>query len=115
MPVLKVISAASTNATLVRAGDTLVSGYSWTNQHATDWAWLKFYNKATAPTVGTDVPVFTMGFPPESAGHIDWRDRTGSGLSLGSLGLGVAFTADEADADSAAVGAGAVVFNLFYL
>jgi hypothetical protein len=103
MPVLKVISAASTNATLVRAGDTLVSGYSWTN------------HKATAPTVGTDVPVFTMGFPPESAGHIDWRDRTGSGLSLGSLGLGVAFTADEADADSAAVGAGAVVFNLFYL
>jgi hypothetical protein len=114
MPVLKVISAASTNATLVRAGETPVNGYSWTNQHATDWAWLKFYNKATAPTVGTDVPVVTVGLPPESAGHIDWRDRKNDGLALGVLGLGIGLTADEADGDSASVGAGAVVVNLFY-
>jgi hypothetical protein len=114
VPVLKVISAGSTNDTLVRAGDTAVDGYSFTNQHTTDWAWLKFYNKATAPTVGTDVPVVTIGLPPESAGHIDWRGRLGQGFSLFPLGLGIGVTLDEADADTTSVGAGSIVLNIFY-
>jgi hypothetical protein len=114
MPVLKVISAATTNETLVRAGDTRVNGYSWTNQHATNWAWLKFFDKATAPIPGTDVPVVTVGMPPESAGHIPWLDQKNLGLQLGSLGLGIAITADEADLDTTAVGAGSIVVNLFY-
>lgn len=114
MAILKIISAATTNSTSVKALRGTVDGYSFTNQHATNWAWLKLYNKATAPTVGTDIPILTIGIPPEAAGHIDWKDHRGIGLDYFPLGIGLALTADEDDADVAAVGAGSVVIDLFY-
>lgn len=51
------ISAASNNATSLKASVGTVGSIVATNNHATDMAYLKLYNKASAPTVGTDVPV----------------------------------------------------------
>ncbi len=54
------IGAASTNSTLVAAapanGQRSLYGLVATNTNATTY-YLKLYNKATAPTCGTDVPV----------------------------------------------------------
>lgn len=56
------ISAASTNATNVKASAGVLYMLTATNNSATV-AFLKMYNKASAPTVGTDVPVMTFMLP----------------------------------------------------
>lgn len=75
------------------------------NQHATDMRYLKIYDKATAPTVGTDIPLMTIplkpGEPTEIAG-----DPQGV---LFKLGLGVGATTGIADADTGAPSANDVV------
>ena len=53
---------ATTNATLAKVGSGVlyaVSGYN----AAASVRYIKFYNMATAPTVGTDVPVMTLAVP----------------------------------------------------
>lgn len=73
--------------------------------------WLKLYNKATAPTVGTDTPVMTVQLPPGvSTGQFAISD----GIAFG-LGIGVGATQLLADADTTAPNANDVVLNLFYL
>lgn len=92
-------SAASTNATVVKAsaGDVFaVYGY---NANAA-LRYLKLYNKATAPTVGTDVPVITFPLPPTSA----FRFEIAKGLYFGT-GIGYALTTGATDGDTGAVGA----------
>ena len=59
MVVFRLIAAASTNSTLLKAGKVIirkivVSNVSGTVHH------LKLYDKATAPTVGTDTPTLTL-------------------------------------------------------
>ena len=52
--------------------------------------YLKFYNKATAPTVGTDTPVLTIALAPSAAFNITFpmgryfATGIGYGLSTGS-------------------------------
>ena len=71
---------------------------------------LKLYNKATAPTVGSDTPVITIPLKPQ--------DATDLGAFLNgvafSLGIGAGATTAVADADTGAPGANEVVVNLFY-
>lgn len=101
-------SANSTNATSAKAtaGDLCnVNGY---NSSATV-TYLKFYNKATAPTVGTDVPVLTIPLPPLLA----------FSYSLDSFyfstGIAYGLTTDAADAGTTAVAAGAILgLNVVY-
>src|SRR5690242_4134795 len=50
------ISAATTNATNIKASAGQVYGYDIYNNNAAV-RFVKFYNKATAPTVGTDTPI----------------------------------------------------------
>jgi hypothetical protein len=110
----KHISAATVNETLVADGPADFRGYIFTNQHDTAWAWVKLYNKATAPVAGTDTPVLTLGLPPGGSGHIELDGGPeGTGIRFGT-GLGFAITADEADADATVIGAGDVVLNLLY-
>jgi hypothetical protein len=95
-------SAASTNATSAKAtaGDlTNVMGY---NSSATV-AYLKIYNKASAPTVGTDVPVLTLPLPPTSAFAFDFN------ALYFSTGIAYGLTVDAADAGTTAVAAGAIL------
>lgn len=107
----KLTSLATTNANSVKAsGGNLYSiiaiGLTSTVRY------LKFYNKASAPTVGTDTPVMTIPVP---------ANLQGAGIaipfSMGvnfPLGIAIAITSGVADTDTGIIGAGDVVVNLTY-
>lgn len=103
-------SAASTNATLQGSGTKMVFGVDVANNHATNWAYLKVYNKGTTPTVGTDIPVLVIPIAPNSARFLP--DTIGKAFASG---IGTAITGGAADTDVAAVLAGQVQFMIEYL
>lgn len=70
-----VITTASTNVAVVKSTVGTLFNVSASNPTATP-AFVKLYNKATSPTVGTDIPVITVPIPANSAVSFD----------LGSLG-----------------------------
>lgn len=59
----RVASAASTNATSVKAAPGHVYGFYVGNVDTDEIRYLKFYDKASAPTVGTDTPIATIAIP----------------------------------------------------
>ena len=74
--IVKIVSAASSvNLTAIKAAaGQLLGGYLYNNNAAARF--VHFYNKAAGSvTVGTDVPLFTLGIAPNSA------------LNLGSLSI----------------------------
>ena len=102
-------SAASTNATLIKgSAGTLHSLVLSNNGGAAAFA--KLYNKATAPTVGTDVPVAVIPVPAGGFASLD----VVNGIPF-SLGIGLAITNLIADADATAVAAGQVKVMAGYL
>jgi hypothetical protein len=105
----KIISAATTNGALLITADMRLDGYQFTNLGATA-RFVKFYNKATAPTVGTDVPVITIALPP---GGTVTTPPGGIASVRFSLGLGIAITGAAADADTTAIGAGEVIGTVY--
>ena len=62
---ISVTTAATTNAFVQRSAAGNLFEVTASNPTATA-AYLKFYNKATAPTVGTDIPVMTIPVPANS-------------------------------------------------
>ena len=76
---------------------------------STSVRYLKFYNKATAPTVGSDTPVLTAVLPPESAFILG----VFSGAAF-ALGIGIGATTGLADNDTGAPSANDVIINLLY-
>jgi len=80
------------------------------NLHATTLRYLKLYNKATAPSVGTDVPVMTI--PVKALSDSIIMEFYG-GIAF-SAGIGVGATTGLADADTGAPGANEIVCHLFY-
>jgi hypothetical protein len=94
-------SAATTNATLVKASPGAVHRIQGYNAKATA-VFLKLYDKATAPTVGTDVPRKTLRLPPTAQFDFDVHDSF-------ALGIGYAITTAAADADTGALLAGDIV------
>lgn len=107
----KLIATSSTNANVVKASAgnlyaIVAIGLTSTVRY------LKFYNKATAPVVGTDVPVLTIPVP---------ANTQGAGVSIPvpvginfTNGIGIAITSGSADNDTVAIVAGDVVVNLVY-
>jgi len=94
-------SAATTNATLVYAGSCRLYGGTLHNKSATA-NWLKLYDVAVAPTVGTTVP--KMAIPMAVGAKVDL-----GGILEGLVfqnGLAYAITGAAADTDTTAVGAG---------
>lgn len=106
------ISAASTNATSVKGSAGCVYTIYAHNINAAV-RYLKLYNKATAPTVGTDTPVLRLPIPGNTAGTGFVLDTGGMGITF-STGIALALTTGIADADTAAVAANEIVVNLFY-
>lgn len=104
----KIISAATTNATVVKASAGQVYGIQLSNSGAA-WAFVKVYNKATAPTVGTDATIEVIGIPP--GGRCEINRPIGMPFAAG---IGLAITAGFADTDTAAVAAGQVVGSIHY-
>ena len=107
----KLTSAATTNGTSVKASQGVISGGYVRNRAATE-KYFKLYNKASAPTVGTDTPVMTIGIP--AADKIMLADVVGAyGLRL-STGIAYAITGAYPDADTTAVVASDVDVNILY-
>lgn len=95
-------SAASTNGQTLFAGSRIVSlAVSNTGAGA---AYLKLYNKASAPTVGTDAPVLTIAVGANATVTVP---MPAEGMPF-TLGIGLAITGAAADSDTTAVGAGEV-------
>lgn len=103
-------SAATTNATAVSAVPCDLYGVIAMNTVAAV-KYLKIYNKATAPVVGTDIPVLTIPLAPSNA-------LTSIQFEMAmyfNLGLSYAITGADGDADATAVAAGDVKgLNLIY-
>ncbi len=104
----RLISLASTNATVVKASAGALHGFEVTNINAA-FRWFKIYNKATAPTVGTDSPLRTIGLPPNQTVIVNYN----AGLSC-SAGIGFALTTGIADTDTGAVAANEIAVNIIY-
>lgn len=100
--VATVEAAATTNATLTKAGPVHLYGFSLCNNTAAVKVF-KFYNKATAPTVGTDAVFFKVIIPANQC-----RDRHMTLGALFPLGIGYAITGLAANTDTTAVAAGDV-------
>lgn len=107
--VSRLLSAATTNATSVKASAGQVYGFYLFNSAAYT-VFLKLYNKASAPTVGTDTPFMTIPVPAGGGAVADWD----SGIALGT-GIAFAITKLVADADTTAVAANDLVVNLLYV
>jgi len=103
-------SAASTNAAAVKTSAGTAYNLEVSNEGASA-AFVKLYNKASAPTVGTDVPIMTKGIPASSQLSCDFG-------AIGyrfSLGIGLAITRNMVQSDTTAVGANEVKVALSYV
>lgn len=103
------ISLLSTGQ-LIQAGVSYLFGYNIINTDAANIVYVKLYNKATAPAVGTDVPVVTYAIPPK--GVIEVQKQ--SAIMGFDLGFGIGATTGVADNNSTAPAANQVIVNMFY-
>jgi hypothetical protein len=101
------ISAATTNATIVKNSAGRLLGWRISNTNAS-YRYVKLHNQATSPTAGTGV-VETIAVPPNgiAVGNIP----QGSAFTTG---IGMTTTTGSADADTAAVGAGDLIIDLYW-
>ena len=104
----RVKAAASTNATSVKASAGQIYGWSLYN-NASLARYFKLYNKASAPTVGTDTPFFTIIIPASGGTNVEWPH----GIPMGT-GIAFAITGGVADSDTTAVSADDVHGALLY-
>jgi hypothetical protein len=111
VPTMSLInSAATTNATSIKASAGTVFSILVSNTGGAA-AFVKLYNKASAPTVGTDVPVITISVPASGTvtlplGVIGVRFTTGIALAITNL---------AADSDTTAVAASQVKSLISYI
>lgn len=104
----KLVSAATTNATSVKASTGRLYSVIVNNVNAAV-RYLKFYNKASAPTVGSDTPIHTLAIPAGTVQEFSWP----GGLAF-SVGIAFALTTEATDAGTTAVSVNEHVVNLAY-
>ncbi len=105
----RVISAATTNATLIKS--TAGNLYSvWVANTSASTRYLKIYNMTTAPTVGTSTPAITIPLPAGFCGDFN----VGAHGVTFATGISIAITAGYADTDTAAIVAGEVIVTVLY-
>lgn len=105
----KVLSAATTNATSVKASPGRIYSAQFSNS-SNAYRYVKFYNLAVAPTVGTSTVLSIVGVPPGGRASL----TSTQGLYC-SVGIAFSIVANPADADATAVGAGEVHGSITYL
>jgi hypothetical protein len=105
-------SAASTNGALILTGTSGIQAFYATNEGASP-AYVKLYNKATAPVVGTDVPEMILPIPA-AVGGVPGVANPNIGFCgfRFALGLGIAITGAAVYTDTTAVAAGQVKVKL---
>ncbi len=97
--VARIKLAASTNATSVKASAGQVYGWYLYNNTASA-KFLKFYNKASSPTVGTDTPLFTVPLPANGGSNVEYS----MGIPFGT-GIAYAITGAITDSDTTSTAA----------
>jgi len=102
---ISLTTAASTNASNQKASAGNLLELTAYNPTATA-AYLKLYNKATAPTVGTDVPVLTVPLPVTAPGTPPVALNFGQIGKRFSAGIGIAVTAAAVATDTGVTVAG---------
>ena len=95
----RVKTAATTNATSVKASPGQIGGYALFNGSAAT-RFVKFYDLATAPTVGTSTPLFTVILPAGAGANVCFP----GGIQC-AAGIAWDCTAGVADADATATAA----------
>ena len=105
----RIKSAAGTNATSVKAAAGQIYGVAIFNRTNQD-KYLKLYDKASAPTVGTDVPAFTICLPGRG-GYDAPASPIGEPFENG---IAYAITANVEDTDTTAVGVDDVHGRILY-
>jgi hypothetical protein len=108
LSVHRTLSAASTNATSVKASAGQVYGWYVTNSNSSP-RYVKLYDKASAPTVGSDTPKMTILVPGSGGANVEFS----MGIPFPS-GIAFAMTTGAADADTGAVASNEVILNLLY-
>lgn len=108
LSVSRLVAAGSTNATVAKASAGQLYGYQIGNSNAAA-RYVKLYNKASAPTVGSDTPFMTIFVPAGGSVQLEIPH----GLDM-TTGIAFATTTGSADADTGAVTAGDLLINLFY-
>ena len=103
-------SVGSTNAAFIKNAAGTIYNIIASNTNAAT-RYVKFYNKASAPTVGTDVPVLTIAVPTNGTvqanmGVLGHRFATG---------IAIAITTGAADSDTGAVAANEVKVLTSYI
>ena len=107
----RVVSAASTNATSVKASAGAVGFIYAVNLNAAV-RYLKLYNKASSPTVGTDTPIATLPIPASATGA-GFMIPIPGGVAF-TTGVALALTTGAADSDTGAVAANEIFIFLGY-
>lgn len=104
----RVVAVASTNATVAKASAGHLYGYEIFNDAAAV-RYVKFVNKASSPTVGSDSVAMTVMLPADSSRAI-WFPE---GIAF-SLGITYYTVTGFADSDTAAVTANDLIVQVFY-
>jgi len=105
-----VLAAATTNAAAVKATPGKIFSLSL-NNYATSARYVRLYNLAVAPTVGTSTPYSTITIPASGSKEIEF----GLFGSYFSTGIGIAITAAATDLDATVCAAGDVRVLINYL
>lgn len=100
-------SAAGTNGTVAKTRSGYVTSIMAFNSAATV-RYLKLYDKATAPTVGTDIPVLVYAVPATSSINLDLEGQRFTN------GIAYATTTGALDSDTGAVGANDLKISVNY-
>jgi len=107
-------SANSTNATLVKGAPGAVFNIIVHNTHGGSGSGsaitLRFYNKTTAPTVGTDVPMIIIHVASSTSKELNFT----SGITF-TDGIAYSITAGDALLDATAVDADGVQVYMGYM
>lgn len=106
-----VVAAASTNSTNVKATFGQVFALSL-GSVSSSAAYLKLYDKATAPTCGTDTPVARFPIPSLTTGGVS-NVAIPYGMSFFN-GIGYCLTNGIADSNSGSVAASGFTVNIWY-
>lgn len=102
------LAAATTNATNVKASAGRINWLMVSNQAAAV-RFLKLYDKASAPTVGTDTPIMTIMIPAGQSIEI----APAAGIYF-ATGISYAMTNLIADSDTTALTANDLALNMIY-
>lgn len=109
----QLISANTTNATSVKNTSGTLYGIQVFNNNAAA-RYLKFFDKASAPTLGTDSPIKTILIPGGTAGAGTIVPLPSCGVKF-TLGIALAITTGIAALDTGAVAASEIAANIDYL